>query len=335
MVALVAAGGGSGACARPPDGWAQFKTAYVQPDGRTIDPENGGVSHSESQGWTMLLAEGHGDREAFDKAWGWTRANLVRKNAPLLAWRYDPRANPAVADENNASDGDILAAWALLRAGRRWKNDEYLAASRAMREAVAERLVVEVGGRTVLLPGLEGFRGPAGVVVNPSYFVLPALKDFAAEDGAAAPWRTLVADGVKLAREGRFGAQKLPPDWLLVRADGGLALAPEKPPLFGFDAIRVPLYLAWGGEDSLARETAAYWRGKIQAQKAPPAWVNMSDGHEADFPLSGGGVAIAALALDDPSIQALRGASQDRTYYSSALVLLAEMAGREKDGKRP
>lgn len=332
----VALGGASGACARPsPNGWAAFKAAYVQPDGRTIDPENGGVSHSESQGWTMLLAEANGDRATFDRAWRWTRANLARKNAPLLAWRYDPRTSPAVADENDAADGDVFAAWALLRAGQRWKNAEYLAASKALREAIAERLVVEVGGRTVLLPGLEGFRGPAGVTVNPSYFVLPAFQAFAKVDGAGSPWRDLIDDGLKLAREGRFGPQRLPPDWLLVRADGGLAPAPDRPPLFGFDAIRVPLYLAWGGEDALAAETAGYWKGAYQAQKRPPAWVNMSNGQVADFPVSSGGVAIAGLALNDPTILASRGALPDRTYYSSALMLLAETALRERRTRRP
>ncbi|MBC7668174.1 MAG: hypothetical protein H7236_06890 [Gemmatimonadaceae bacterium] len=106
----IALGGGAGACARPSDGWAAFKAAYVLQDGRVVDPENGGVSHSEGQGWTMLLAEAHGDRQTFDRAWGWTQAHLAREKAPLLAWRYDPRATPAVADENNAADGDIFVA---------------------------------------------------------------------------------------------------------------------------------------------------------------------------------------------------------------------------------
>lgn len=332
----MALAGGSGACAKPPtSGWAAFKAAYIQPDGRTIDPENGGVSHSESQGWTMLLAEANGDRAAFERAWGWSRANLARKNAPLLAWRYDPRANPAVADENDAADGDIFAAWALLRAGKRWKKPEYLAQSKAIRDAIAERLVVEVGGRTVLLPGLEGFRSAEGVTTNPSYFVLPAYRDFARADGAGAPWNALIADGLKLAREGRFGPQRLPPDWLLVRADGSLAPAPDKPPLFGFEAVRAPLYLAWGGERALAAETSRYWDVSLKAQKRPPAWVNLSNGQVADFALSSGGVAIAALALNDPTILALRGTPSDPTYYSSALTLLAETAQRERRAKRP
>jgi endoglucanase len=328
--------GGSGACARPPpDGWQAFKAAYVQPDGRVVDPENGGVSHSEGQGWAMLLAEGHGDRGTFDRTWRWTQAHLSRKNAPLLAWRYDPRTTPAVADENNAADGDIYVSWALLRAGQRWRDDAYLAASKAIRDAVAERMIVEVGGRSVLLPGGEGFRGPDGVTTNPSYFVLPAFQAFAVADGGASPWRRLITDGVGLARDGRFGTQHLPPDWLLVRTDGTLSPAPDKPPTFGFEAVRVPLYLSWGGEDSLAAQTAEYWRLAMQGGKRPPAWVNMSDGRVADFPLSSGGVAIAALALNDTTIGKALGTPPDRTYYASALTLLAEMAARDRRARRP
>lgn len=331
----MAAAGASGACARAPDGWDDFKSAYVQPDGRVIDPENGGVSHSEGQGWAMLLAESRGDRETFDRVWGWTRANLSRRNAPLLAWRYDPQAPNPVADENDASDGDVYVGWALLRAGQRWHDDGYLQASARMRQAIAERLVVEQSGRTLLLPGLEGFRDANGVITNPSYFVLPAFQDFAKTDGGDAPWRALIASGIALARDGRFGPDKLPPDWLLVAPDGRLSPAPGKPPRFGFEAIRAPLYLAWGGEEELARSQAGYWNKNLQKGRRPPAWVNLSDGQEADFPLSSGGVAIARLALNDTTLGPLAGEQADRTYYASALTLLADLARRERRERRP
>jgi endo-1,4-beta-D-glucanase Y len=304
------------------------------PDGRVIDPENGGVSHSEGQGWTMLLAEAHDDRRTFDRAWTWTQAHLVREKAPLLAWRYDPRTQPNVVDQNDAADGDVYAAWALLRAGRRWNDSGYLAASSRIRAAIAERLVVKLGGRTLLLPGEDGFRGPAGVTINPSYFVLPAFQDFAKADGDDAPWRALIDSGLGLAREGRFGPERLPPDWLLVHDDGALSLAPDKPPLFGFEAVRVPLHLAWGGQDALAKDMAGSWGQALREGQRPPAWVNLSTGQTAKFTLSKGGVAIALLALSDTRLPKPVGAAADRTYYASALVLLADLASRERNGKR-
>lgn len=327
-------GGGAGACARPPGDWDAFKATYVMTDGRVVDPENGGVSHSEGQGWTMLLAEAHNDRRTFDRAWTWTQANLSRQKAPLLAWRYDPRTNPAVTDENNASDGDIYVAWALLRAGRRWGDQGYLAASSRLRTAIAERLVVKLGARTLLLPGEDGFRNAVGVTTNPSYFVLPAFQDFAKADGDDAPWRELITSGLALARDARFGADRLPPDWLLVRSDGQITPAPDRPPLFGFDAVRVPLYLAWGGESAQAQSLAAYWSKALRDGGRPPAWVNLSTGQTAEFTLSRGGVAIAALALNDTDAPRPVEAAADRTYYASALALLADLASRERNDKR-
>jgi endoglucanase len=43
---------------------------------------------------------------------GWTERTLLRGDVALFAWRYDPRAPNPVADTNNASDGDMLIAWA-------------------------------------------------------------------------------------------------------------------------------------------------------------------------------------------------------------------------------
>ena len=40
-----------------------FKTRLISPDGRVIDTFNGGVSHSEGQGWGMLMAVAFDDPE--------------------------------------------------------------------------------------------------------------------------------------------------------------------------------------------------------------------------------------------------------------------------------
>ena len=66
----------------------------------------------------LLLAIAANDRATFDKIWGWTRANLMVRDDQLLAWRWDPAHRPAVADINDASDGDILVAWALTDSPR-------------------------------------------------------------------------------------------------------------------------------------------------------------------------------------------------------------------------
>src|SRR5690349_9262515 len=75
------------AAADPQADWARYRQAFVQDDGRVVDTGNGKVSHTESQGWGLLFAVNAGDREAFDRMWGWTSATLLRKDAALFSWK--------------------------------------------------------------------------------------------------------------------------------------------------------------------------------------------------------------------------------------------------------
>src|SRR5487761_2690925 len=56
--------------------WQDWSKRFVRPSGRVVDTGNHGISHSEGQGYGMLLAVAAGDRPAFDRLWAWTRANL-------------------------------------------------------------------------------------------------------------------------------------------------------------------------------------------------------------------------------------------------------------------
>ena len=47
--------------------WERYKARFMMPDGRIIDTANGNVSHTEGQGFAMLLAVANNDRPAFDK----------------------------------------------------------------------------------------------------------------------------------------------------------------------------------------------------------------------------------------------------------------------------
>jgi endoglucanase len=93
--------------------WRDYKSRFISEQGRVIDTANGGISHSEGQGYGMLLAVAADDRAGFDALWGWTRANLMVRDDELIAWRWEPDKRPAVADMNDAADGDLLVAWAL------------------------------------------------------------------------------------------------------------------------------------------------------------------------------------------------------------------------------
>ena len=45
--------------------WKTYKQRFVRPNGRVVDNANGNVSHSESQGYGMLLALAANDPKSF------------------------------------------------------------------------------------------------------------------------------------------------------------------------------------------------------------------------------------------------------------------------------
>jgi len=92
------------------EAWETYKSRFLMPDGRIIDTANNNISHSEGQGFSMLIAVSNNDQQTFDKLWQWTQKTLKNKDNGLFYWRYNPaEANP-VSDKNNASDGDTLIA---------------------------------------------------------------------------------------------------------------------------------------------------------------------------------------------------------------------------------
>jgi endoglucanase len=312
------------------DDWRLYAKQFVTPEGRVIDVDNRNVSHSESQGFGLVLAEAHGDREAFDRMLTWTDANLRREDG-LYAWRYlaEDGVSDPVPDKNNASDGDILICWALLRASERWDEDGYRQQALSLADVIKTKLIVERDGQTLLKPGLDGFFDNTKTVVNPSYWVFPALAEIAAATTDEA-WRKLSTDGAALivrTGQGRWG---LPPDWLDLHTSSKPAA--DFPPRFSFDAVRVPLYLAWAGLGDAAayKPYADFWGGK----DAPAAWVDLTDGSEAEYAISPGVMAIRALALARAANKPITGLDlgalkEGQGYYSSSLFMLAKLAVRD------
>lgn len=304
--------------------WTAWKAKFLAPEGRVIDDANGGISHSEGQGYGMLLAVAADDREAFRALWAWTRANLGVRKDGLAAWRWQPGPGRKVSDPNNATDGDLLIAWALAEAGESWDDPAATAAARRIARAIFTETVIRTRLGPTLLPGASGFRAADrkdGPVVNPSYWVFPA---FARLERLTPDldWRGVAAAGEKLVAEARFGRADLPAEWV------SLAGAAAKPAdgferRFGYNAVRVPLYLAWadGGRREWLAPYMARW-----SQGGTMAVVDLDDGRDVE-PLSDHGyraiAGVVACALEGTRFpDALRGAEVDR-YYPTTLRALA------------
>lgn len=320
----------SGACAQPPLSanslapWQDYRRRFITADGRVVDTGNKGVSHSEGQGFGLLMALHANDRDSFSSLFQWTEKTLTHPDSGLYAWRYDPSSPTPVADPNNATDGDILIAWALQLAGRRWRNSAYSERAKRLKRAILDEATLSFAGHQLLLPGRIGFAKDEAVVLNPSYYVWPALDDFAAEDEA---WKPLIQQGLDLTAAAGFGRWRLPTDWTQIDREGLVSPAMDRPARFGFDAVRVPLYLAWSGRMNALAPFRRYW---TETRKANgwPAWIDVTTDEVAPYLASDGVRAIAALTLGQP----LDGVSSPEDYYSQSLYMLAAQA---RGARRP
>ena len=250
ILALLAAFRTTSATAGPAtllaDGWRQYKDHFLTSEGRIVDNANGGVSHSEGQGYAMLIAERLNDRPTFEAIWQWTKSNLLVRGDSLAAWRWSPQT-PHVADHNNATDGDLLIAWALAEASDRWDVSEYRETARLIVEDLATKVVTSSRFGPILLPASTGFAGkdqPDAPVVNLSYWLFPAFKHLRAVSDSI-NWDALTATGKTLIELSRFGPRRLPSDWISLGA-AQPAPAHSFPAVFGYDAVRIPFYFAWG-----------------------------------------------------------------------------------------
>jgi endoglucanase len=227
--------------------WTAYKGKFVEASGRVVDNANGNISHSEGQGYGLLLAFLADNRADFEQIWSFTKTELLVRDDGLAVWKWDPVSTPHVTDPNNASDGDLLISYALALAGAAWDRPDYVRSAAGLARAILKAVVVERGGRVLLLPGAKGFdageRGD-GPVVNPSYWIFEAFPVMA----LLAPselWKRLAEDGETLVRNAAFGQRQLPGDWI------SLARQPKPaegfPAEFGYNSIRIPLYLVRGG----------------------------------------------------------------------------------------
>lgn len=315
-------------------GWSSFTQNFVSSEGRIIDDGNNGVSHSEGQGYGLILAEANGDRKAFDRIWKWTQNNLRQRSDHLFAWRWKPAGSGgSVVDKNNATDGDLLIAWGLARAAAAWGNSEYRSSAREIAQDIRRTLIRPSRYGPILLPGGQGFEKPEGVVVNLSYWVFPAFRALAKIDPSS-DWLHLEHSGLSLVEVARFSPLKLPPDWLLI-GKSSLGIAKGFEPVYGYNAVRIPLYLVWAGI-----RTSKYYTGFREISRSltngsPPLKVFLPSGKTDSKPALSGMDAIYRLIAGTGDIQPAGratpydGRTAGEHYYSMSLGLLSNCASIE------
>ncbi len=318
-----------------PGTWSYYKAHFISRDGRVIDYHQNRISHSEGQGYGLLLALGNSDKTTFQTVYDWTQRNLKVRQDALFAWSWGQRITGdwGVIDYNNATDGDLLIAWALMDAGEKWDRPDYTASALKIMATVKQLLVVQ-RRKTLLLPSYFGFDHGEQIRLNPSYFVYPAFARFA-RSGDAVFWKRLYADCLELSRQSSYTRLNLPADWVTLDDTGQPSMVDNKKGRFGYEAIRVPLYLALAGETTALEPFQSYLRLAGQLNYLPLS-VNLFDETVSLNEAPAGFYAIMGLcstlmghkaAADDLFAKATAKITRETDdYYSNTLYLLA-MAG--------
>jgi endoglucanase len=294
--------------------WPGFRRRFLTADGRVLDDD--GSTHSEALGSALLGAAAAGDHNAFERVWAF--AQQLRRDDGLFSWRS--QRGGRVIDVNNATDGDLYIAWALLRGARAFDTPGYAMAARSVARAVRAHCVRESPHGPVLVPGRAGFERANMVVANPSYWVFPAFAELDQVD-AHPLWAALERTALTLLARSRFGRFGLAPDWLEIAQE----VRPwrERPARFGYEAIRVPLFLYWGGHVSHPQLTAF----ADYAHAADfPAWTALDSDEQAAERAPAGFEAIARLARSVPERVRITAPRLSFNYYPSSLSLMAAMA---------
>lgn len=253
-------------CSSLPEPWLEYTDTFLE-GGRIIDTGNGHISHSEGQGYGMLLAFYYNDKQRFETIWKWTKKNLQVRNDDLFAWLWHPQSDtaqhksPHIKDLNNATDGDLLIGYALTLAGEQWQRPDYLSEAEAISESILEQLTVSLeSDKTLLLPAAYGFKKDGRIAFNPSYQITAAYRAFKRlthNPNWQSKWQAIQQNSLGIIHQHLLPTSELAPDWIslsehsqneaikLIDQDNLSDLWPGKNKHFGDEAIRVYLYQLW------------------------------------------------------------------------------------------
>ena len=234
--------------------WSSYKEEYWESStGRTLDKQQNNITTSEGQSYMLLRAVWNGDKDTFDRAWGWSKVELKRPNDNLFAWKWGQRADKTYGllteqgGNNTASDADTDIALALIMAAARWQDKNYLIAAQQIIQDIWKYQVFTINGTPYLMANDIERLSETDKVVNVSYFAPYAYRIFKNIDPAN-DWNALVDSSYRLIEKtssSALGASKntgLPPNWILLnKTTGDIEVPPASTGLstdFGYDAIR-------------------------------------------------------------------------------------------------
>lgn len=314
--------------------WHAFQRDLISQDGRVIDfSDEREITTSEGQSYALFFALLDNDPVLFRRLLRWTEKNLAQGDLtatlPAWLWGRTPDGDWGVLDANTASDSNLWIAYALLEAGRLWREHSYTALGSLMLQRMAREEVRELPGvGHVLLPGKHGFESPDGVQLNPSYWP-PQLLARMADVFADSVWAGVLDSSTDLLIT--TAPLGLAPDWVAVH-HGKVKLV-DNGHIGSYNAIRVYLWIGMlhpdtPGADRLVphfRQALAY----LDVQGIPARQVDVIEGSATKAGPIGFSAAVLPLFRDTAFGEQQRArltskAIEQAGYYSRVLSLFGK-----------
>ena len=312
--------------------WTDYKSAYYNSSSGYILDSSQNAAHSESTGYGLMFAVASGDRTSFDLTLNWANTNLYNSEKGLYCWRYLIEGSDHTPDKNNATDGDILIAWALIKAAIKWQNQAYLDKAKTLISNIKTYNIKSYEGYTFLLPGWTGYDHSEEekykyVVINPSYYIYGALRDFylVTQDEI---WNTLITDSNRITTafmENIAPNEKIMPDWFTIEEGGTFNWDPNHTRQSGWDAIRCPMYAYWYSADhSWVKLWKDWYATKGNTLSSIPAGIDIVSSGIADAMYSNytGFKAVFNLVANDSAEAKVSKSS----YYLDSLEFMCWLA---------
>ena len=258
--------------------WSDFKTHFVQPDGRVIDASTPQLhSSSEGESYAMFFALVANDPATFEKLWRWSTNNLAAGDVgavlPGWIWGRADDGSWRVLDPNSASDADLWYVYSLLEAGRLWNRPDYIRDGMRLLALIEQKEVVSLPGLgPMLLPGPVGFEQPNRVwQLNPSYLPIPVLRRLTTASPSG-PWAGVAINTARLITS--VTPKGFVADWVGYQAtsdtNGRFIIDPVKGDRGSYDAIRVYL---WAGVTPDVDPLATRIRNALKGMSAATAML--------------------------------------------------------------
>jgi endo-1,4-beta-D-glucanase Y len=327
---LISLPGAAGAAGSADAAAVRFLDDHLAADGRVVRHDQGGDTVSEGQAYAMLIALAIGDRERFDRAWGWARGNLQRPDG-LFAWHW---ADGEIRDPEPASDADLDIARALVLAADRFGAPAFRAEGARIADAILREETVTTSGGPVLVAG-PWARGDV-VRLNPSYFSPRAYADLAPASREVR-WDGVAATSLAIVDALTATGRGIAPNWAALDPGGAPVPAPGPgaQPSWGLDAARVTIRYAESCSEADRALAARAWPFLREVTRDGDVALDYTlEGVPTTSDVNPLGLVAAAAAAMAAGDTAERDALLDRaealgdrhpTYYGAAWIALGRL----------